>query len=68
MTYEECLRSIYFDWESWLIALVALAISLTFWKNTKKGLAVVSACFGLLLASSWAYLYYEMNCVELIRP
>lgn len=68
MTYEEFLRSIYFDWESWLIALMALVISLTFWKFNKKVLSVVSACSGLLLAASWAYLYYEVNCVELIRP
>lgn len=68
MTYEECVRSVYFDWESWVIALVALAISLTFLRYRKKIFAVVSFCFGLLLAASWAYLYYELNCVELIRP
>ncbi|MEM7520985.1 MAG: hypothetical protein AAF307_08095 [Pseudomonadota bacterium] len=66
MTYDECLRSTYLDWESWLIALVSLAISFALRKYGKTSFAIVSGSFGLLLAVSWAYLFYELNCVELI--
>lgn len=66
MNYEECLRSTYFDLESWLIALLALGITLIFWKYGKMALAMVSACIGLFLAISWAYFFYDLNCVELI--
>ncbi len=66
MDYDECLLSTYFDLESWLIALLGLGISFIFWRYGKKGFAMASSCTGLLLAVSWAYLYYELNCVELL--
>ncbi len=66
MNYEECLRSTYFDLESWLIALLGLGISFIFLRYGKMAFAIVSACIGILLALSWAYLYYELKCVELI--
>lgn len=66
MNYSECLRSTYFDLESWLIALLGFGISYIFWKWGKTAFAVMSACVGLSLSLSWAYLHYELNCVELI--
>lgn len=66
MNYDECLRSTYFDLESWLIALVGLGISFIFWRYGKTAFAIMSAFVGLFLALSWTYLYYELNCVELI--
>ena len=65
MSYQECLHSTYFDLESWVVALVALVISLVLWKFGKRVLAIVCLCIGLLLAAFWAYGYYEFNCVEL---
>ncbi|MEL6597358.1 MAG: hypothetical protein AAFQ47_15565 [Pseudomonadota bacterium] len=66
MTYDECLRSAYLDLESWLIFLISLAIAIALRKYGKTVFAIVSASFGLLIAVSWAYLFYEFNCVELI--
>lgn len=66
MSYDECLRSTYFDLESWLIAFLGLCISFILWRYGKTTFAIISAFVGLLLALSWAYLYYELNCVELI--
>lgn len=65
MTYEQCLRSTYLDLESWIIALVGLVVSYIFWKYGKSVFAIVTVCIGQLLAVSWAYIYYELNCVEL---
>lgn len=64
--YFECQREAYFDLESWTIALLGLGISFIFWKNGKIPFAIMSALAGLSSALSWAYLYYELNCVELI--
>ncbi len=66
MNYEECLRSTYFDLQSWLIALIGLGISLIFWRYGRTAFAIVSAVVGLFLAFSWAYLHYKLVCVELI--
>lgn len=66
MNHDGCLRSTYYDLESWLIALLGLGISFFFWRYGKMPLAIMSALVGFLLALSWAYLYYELNCVELI--
>ncbi len=66
MNYEECLRSTYFDLQSWLIALIGLGISFIFWRDGRTAFAIVSAVVGLFLAFSWAYLHYKLNCVELI--
>ncbi|MEM6372375.1 MAG: hypothetical protein AAF727_06300 [Pseudomonadota bacterium] len=66
MTYEQCVRATFLDWESWLIALIALAMFLILrhFKRTVK--AIGSGVVGVCLALSWAYLFYELNCVELI--
>lgn len=66
MSYDECLRSTYFDLESWLFALLGLGISFIFWRYGRMAFTIISACISLLLALSWAYFYYELNCVELI--
>jgi hypothetical protein len=66
MNYDECLHATYFDLESWLIALLGLGISFIFWRYGKRAFAIISACIGILLAPSWAYFSYELNCVELI--
>lgn len=66
MTHDECLRSTFLDWESWLIVLVSLAISFTLRKFGKTAFAIVSGSFGLVLVVAWAYSFYELNCVELI--
>ncbi|WP_236626279.1 hypothetical protein [Actibacterium mucosum] len=66
MTFDECVRLTYLDWESWLILFVSLAISLGLWKIGKTVLAIVIGCFGLLFAGSWAYSFYVLTCVELI--
>ena len=66
MNYDECLRSTYFDLESWLIVLLGLGISVILWIYGKTSFAIMSALVGLFLALSWAYLYYELSCVELI--
>lgn len=66
MNYDECLRSTYFDLESWLIALLGLGISFIFWRYGRMVFVIISAGISLLLALLWAYFYYEMNCVELI--
>ena len=66
MDYSICLRSTYFDLESWLIAFLGFGVSYIFWKLGKTAFAIMSACVGLSLGLSWAYCLYELNCVELI--
>lgn len=66
MNYSECLRSTYFDLESWLITLLGFGISLILWKWGKTAVAMISACVSLSLGVLWAYSHYEFNCVELI--
>ncbi len=66
MTYDECLRSAFIDWQSWLIFLLFLAISFALHRYGKTTFAIASFGFGLLLAVFWAYIFYELNCVELI--
>ena len=65
MRYDECLRSIYVHLDSWIIALVGLTIAFFLWRFGKTGLAIACVGLSLLAAVSWAYLYYELNCVEL---
>lgn len=65
MRYEECLRSTYFDLDSWIIALVGLTVAFFLWRFNKTGLAIVCVGLSLLAAACWAYLYYELNCVGL---
>jgi hypothetical protein len=65
MNYEKCLRSAFIDFESWAIALVAVAISFIIWKFGSRVFAFVCLGVGLLLAVFWARQYYELNCVEL---
>lgn len=67
MTYDECLRSTYLGWESWLVFVISLAISLALWKYGKIAFTILSGSIGLLFAILWAYLFYELNCVELIN-
>lgn len=66
MTYEQCLRSTYFDLESWAIVLAGLVMSIIFWKFGKNVFAIGSFGVGLLLAVFWAYSHYELNCIELL--
>ena len=66
MTYQECLRLTFFDLESWVIALAGLVISFFVLRYGTRIFASVFAGLSLLLAISWAYLYYELNCVELV--
>ena len=66
MTYQECLRLTFFDLESWVIALAGLVISFFVLRYATRIFASVFAGLSLLLAISWAYLYYELNCVELV--
>ncbi len=64
--YHECLRSTYLHGDSWLIVLVSFIIFVILRHYGKLILAIVLGCFGLLLAVFWAYLHYELACVELI--
>lgn len=65
MNYQECLRATYFDLESWAIALVGLIVSFLLLRFGKIFFATICIAVGLLLAASWAYLHYELNCLEL---
>ncbi len=68
MTYRECLHSMYSDLESWIIILVGMIIACLLWRFSRPFFAI--ACIGAspLLAASWAYLYHELNCIELYGP
>lgn len=66
MIYDECLRSPYLNWKSWFIFFVSSAITFALKKYVKTAFAIVSGCFGMMLAVSRTYLFYELNCVELI--
>lgn len=65
MDYDLCLRSAFLDLESWVIFLAGLAVSVLLMRFEKRGLAITCFLIGLVLATSWAYFYYELNCVEL---
>lgn len=65
MLYEECLQSTHFDLESWGIALVGLIAAVVFKRLGRSFSAIVVAVVGLLLALFWAYLFYQLNCLEL---
>ena len=64
MNYDECLRSTYFDLESWLIVLLGLGISVILWRYGKTSFAIMSALAGLFLALSWAYLSKVCGCCQ----
>ena len=66
MSYDQCLRVAYFDAESGIIALVGVLIALVFWRIGKTVFAIICVGVSLLLAAFWAYLSYELNCVELL--
>ncbi len=65
MDYDLCLRSTFLDLESWAIVLTGFAVSVLLMRFEKRGLAITCFLTSLVLATSWAYFYYELNCVEL---
>jgi|TARA_R110002033_G_scaffold55834_1_gene104698 hypothetical protein len=65
MSFDQCLRASYFDAESWTIALAGMLIAFALWRFGKTVFAMICIGASLLLAAFWAYLYYELNCVEL---
>ena len=65
MTYEECLRSTFFIPSSWGIVLVGLGLAFALRKSGRKHIATAVAIIASALGFLWAYLYYELNCVEL---
>lgn len=65
MMYEDCLRSTFFDLESWGIVGVGLIIGLVLKRAGRVNAAIAISAAGALGALFWAYSYYEFNCVEL---
>ncbi|MGC3940964.1 hypothetical protein ACOTTU_24480 [Roseobacter sp. EG26] len=65
MNYQECLHSTFSDIESWTIAIVGLALAFVLRRFGRTSIAVVVASVGVAFAVFWAYLHYELNCVEL---
>ena len=65
MTYDECLRSTFLDFQSWALVLVGLAVALAFRAFGKTYWAVGAVIVGVALGLIWAIGHYEMNCVEL---
>ena len=66
MTYQECLTSTFIEPESWVIfALAVIATIVLYFYKHRRG-AFFCLVLGLLSGAGWAYLYYEMNCIELI--
>ena len=65
MTYEECLRSTFLDFQSWGLVLLGLAVALVFRALGKTYWSIGAVIVGVTLGLLWADGYYEMNCVEL---
>ena len=65
MTYEECLRSTFLIPSSWGIVLVGLGLAFALRKSGRKHIATAIAVLAPVFGFLWAYLYYELNCVEL---
>ena len=65
MTYEECLRSTFLDYQSWTFFLIGLGIAIGFGKFGRRRLGAATAIVGAVIGIVVAYTYYEMNCVEL---
>ncbi|MGH1412363.1 MAG: hypothetical protein ACRBB0_02650 [Pelagimonas sp.] len=64
MDYDLCLRSALLDLESWAIVLTGFTVSVFLMRFEKRAFAVTCFLTTLVLATSWAYFYYELNCVE----
>lgn len=65
MTYEDCLLSTFLDIQSWGIALAGLMVAAILKKFKRTISAALVSMIGLISAIAWAYIYYELNCVEL---
>ena len=67
MTYEECLRTSFFDYQSWSIALIGLGIAFGLIIVGRRYVATAVALLCVIIALLWAVGYYEMNCIELYQ-
>ena len=63
--YEECLGLTFRDLESWLIVFAGLGFALVLRKFAMPRAAVALAVAAVIGGLSWAYIFYEINCVEL---
>ena len=65
MTYYACLQATFMDPLSWAVVVLGLCLAVLLWRRGWKTTAIVLLTGAFSLSFLWAYLFFELNCVEL---
>jgi hypothetical protein len=66
MSYDECLMSTFLHAGSWTVLGVGLGLAVLLSKRGRRVATLITVCTTMLLAVSWSYTWFELNCVELL--